>query len=97
MTRVDSEFCVSKEIIDKKIGQKTIFLALPYGRTNKNVLRISESLGYRAAVSAEKGRNPFFSNPLTLKKIHELEEELSLAKKQDVDTENCPKLLRNGN
>jgi len=68
LARVESELRVSKEIIDKKIGQKTILLSFPYGRANKNVLEISERLGYRAAVTVKKGSNPFFSDPLTLKR-----------------------------
>ncbi|MEA1946105.1 MAG: polysaccharide deacetylase family protein [Thermodesulfobacteriota bacterium] len=54
LARVENELRVSKEIIDKNIGQETIFLAFPYGRFNKNVLEISERLGYRAAVTVKK-------------------------------------------
>lgn len=68
LARVESELRVSKEIIDKKIGQKTVLLSFPYGRANKNVLKISERLGYRAAVTVKRGSNPFFSDPLTLKR-----------------------------
>jgi len=68
LVRVENELRVSKEIIDKKIGQDTIFLSFPYGRFNKNVLEISERLGYRAAVTVKRGSNPFFSDPLTLRR-----------------------------
>ena len=68
LVRVENELRVSKEIIDKKIGQDTIFLSFPYGRFNKNVLKISERLGYRAAVTVKRGSNPFFSDPLTLRR-----------------------------
>lgn len=68
LARVENELRVSKEIIDKKIGQETVFLAFPYGRFNKNVLEISERLGYRAAVTVKRGSNPFFANPLILKR-----------------------------
>ena len=68
MARIEKELRVSKQIIDKKLEQNTIFLAFPYGRYNQNVLGISRRLGYRAAVTVKRGSNPFFADPLTLRR-----------------------------
>lgn len=68
LKRIETELRLSKKIIDTKLGQDTIFLAYPYGKYNKQVLKISKRLGYKSAVSVKKGSNPFFINPLTLKR-----------------------------
>lgn len=68
LDRIDKELRVSKQIIDEKLQQDTIFLAFPYGRYNSTVLGISERLGYEMAVSVKRGSNPAFSSPLTLKR-----------------------------
>jgi len=68
LDRIDKELRVSKQIIDEKLQQDTIFLAFPYGRYNSTVLGISERLGYEMAVSVNRGSNPAFSSPLTLKR-----------------------------
>jgi peptidoglycan/xylan/chitin deacetylase (PgdA/CDA1 family) len=73
MARIEKELGVSKQIIDKKLEQNTIFLAFPYGRCNQNVLEITRRLGYRAAVTVKKGSNPFFADSLTLKRTQILE------------------------
>ncbi len=66
--RIKKELLLSKKIIDKKLGQDTIALAFPYGRYNKTVLKISESIGYKIAVTVDRGSNPFFTNSLALKR-----------------------------
>jgi len=76
LARVENELRVSKEIIDKNIGQDTIFLAFPYGRFNKNVLEICERLGYRAAVTVKRGSNPFFADPLALRRTQILKRDM---------------------
>jgi peptidoglycan/xylan/chitin deacetylase (PgdA/CDA1 family) len=68
LKRIEHELHLSKEIIDTKLGQDTIFLAFPYGRYNKQVLNSSKRFGYKAAVSVKRGSNPFFIDPLTLKR-----------------------------
>jgi peptidoglycan/xylan/chitin deacetylase (PgdA/CDA1 family) len=68
MDRIEKELRVSKQIIDKKLKQNTIFLAFPYGRYNKNVLEITRGLGYQVAVTVKRGSNPFFADPLTLRR-----------------------------
>jgi len=64
--RIKKELLLSKKIIDKKLGQDTINLSLPYGRYNADVLKIAKSVGYKVAVTVDRGSNPFFTNPLAL-------------------------------
>ena len=76
MARIEKELRVSKRIIDKKLRQNTLFLAFPYGRYNQNVLEISRRLGYRVAVTVKKGSNPFFADPLILKRTQILKRDM---------------------
>jgi peptidoglycan/xylan/chitin deacetylase (PgdA/CDA1 family) len=66
--RVKRELLVSKQIIDKKLNQDTIYLAFPYGRYNQRILNICDQVGYEMAFSVKRGGNPFFSDPLILKR-----------------------------
>ncbi len=66
--RIMKELRVSKQIIDKKLNQDTISLAFPYGSYNEEVLNFTKSCGYKIGVSVKRGSNPFFSDPLTLKR-----------------------------
>lgn len=66
--RVKSELLDSKRLLDKNLGQNTIYLAFPYGRYNERVLAISEQVGYRLGFSVKRGGNPFFADPLRLKR-----------------------------
>ncbi len=68
MSRIEKELSMSKQIIDKKLNQNTVFLAFPYGRYNQGVLDMCKRLGYTIAVSVKRGSNPFFADPLTLRR-----------------------------
>jgi peptidoglycan/xylan/chitin deacetylase (PgdA/CDA1 family) len=76
-SRIDKELRISKQIIDKKLGQNTILLAFPFGRYNPSVLEISKRLGYQAGVTVKKGANPFFANPLTLQRTQVLKKDMT--------------------
>ncbi len=64
--RIRKELSLSKKIIDKELGQNTISLSFPYGRQNPDALEIAKSVGYKIAVTVDRGSNPFFTNPLAL-------------------------------
>jgi peptidoglycan/xylan/chitin deacetylase (PgdA/CDA1 family) len=66
--RIERELRVSKQLIDKELRQNTIFLAFPYGRYDETILGMCERFGYKMAVSVERGSNPFFADPLTLRR-----------------------------
>ena len=66
--RIENELVRSKKIIDRKLGQKTIHLAFPYGGYNQRILQLSEGAGYKIGLSVRKGSNPFFADPLSLKR-----------------------------
>ena len=68
IARVKRELLVSKQIIDKRLNQDTIYLAFPYGHYNQRILNICDQVGYEMAFSVKRGGNPFFSDPLTLKR-----------------------------
>jgi peptidoglycan/xylan/chitin deacetylase (PgdA/CDA1 family) len=77
MGRIEKELRESKQIIDKELGQNTILLAFPFGRYNPSVLEISKRLGYQVAVTVTRGGNPFFANPLTLKRTQVLKKDMT--------------------
>jgi peptidoglycan/xylan/chitin deacetylase (PgdA/CDA1 family) len=68
IARIERELLISKQIIDKKLSQNTISLAFPYGRYNQRVLGICDQVGYKMAFSVKTGGNPFFADPLHLRR-----------------------------
>ncbi len=66
--RLYKEIVFSKQTIDRQLNQNTTIFSFPYGRYNKHVMALSRKAGYEMAVSVERGGNPFFSNPLALKR-----------------------------
>jgi len=76
LARITKELKSSKQIIDNKLEQDTIYLSFPYGMHNQAILRISDQEGYKIAVSVKRGGNPFFADPLFLKRDQILKEDL---------------------
>ncbi len=66
--RLIKELKGSKAIIDKRLNQDTDLLAYPFGNFDPRVVRLSAEAGYKIAVSVNRGGNPFFANPLTLRR-----------------------------
>ncbi len=64
--RIKKELLMSKKIIDKQLNQDTISLAFPYGRYSPKAMETAKSVGYKIAVTVDRGSNPFFTNPLAL-------------------------------
>jgi len=76
MSRIEKELSMSKQIIDKKLNQNTVFLAFPYGRYDQSVLDMCKRLGYKIAVSVKRGSNPFFADPLALRRSQILKRDI---------------------
>ncbi len=68
LARVKKELLVSKKIIDRELRQNTIYFAYPYSNYNERILHMTQKAGYKLGVSVERGGNPFFADPLTLKR-----------------------------
>lgn len=66
--RIRRELFRSKEIIDKKLNQNTTYFAFPYGAYNHRILGLCEEAGYKLGLSVKRGGNPFFSDPLVLRR-----------------------------
>jgi peptidoglycan/xylan/chitin deacetylase (PgdA/CDA1 family) len=77
ISRIERELLLSKEIIDKKLQQNTIILAFPFGRYDSRTLAICERLGYKIGTSVMSGSNPFFADPLALRRNQVLSDDLS--------------------
>jgi peptidoglycan/xylan/chitin deacetylase (PgdA/CDA1 family) len=76
--RLEEEIVHSKKIIDRNLAQDTFFFAFPYGKYNPQILKMTASAGYKMAVTVDRGSNPFFTNPLALKR--------DMVLKRDLDT-----------
>jgi peptidoglycan/xylan/chitin deacetylase (PgdA/CDA1 family) len=74
--RIRKELVTSRKIINRKLGQKTRYLSLPYGNYNDKVLRLCEQVGYKMALSVQRGGNPFFADPLFLRRDQVLERDM---------------------
>jgi peptidoglycan/xylan/chitin deacetylase (PgdA/CDA1 family) len=68
LARIVKELRLSKQIIDDQLNQDTVYLAFPYGEHNQRILSLCEQVGYKMGFSVRKGGNPFFSDPLTLRR-----------------------------
>jgi peptidoglycan/xylan/chitin deacetylase (PgdA/CDA1 family) len=68
MDRIRKELLQSKQIIDKKLDQNTVYFAYPYGKYNHRILSLCEEAGYTMAFSVKRGGNPFFSDPMVLRR-----------------------------
>ena len=73
IARIEEEIQGSKKIIDKKLGQDTCILAYPYGYYDQRSINVARQAGYKIAMSIRRGGNPFFVNPLSLRRDQILE------------------------
>ncbi len=76
LARIKEELYVSKKIIDQKLNQDTYFLAYPFGYYDQRSAQIAREAGYKIAMSVKRGGNPFFANPLTLRRDQILQKDL---------------------
>jgi peptidoglycan/xylan/chitin deacetylase (PgdA/CDA1 family) len=74
--RVHKEIFVSKQILDQKLGQNTTVFAYPFGYYDQRTMELVRAAGYRLAFSVDRGGNPFFSNPWSLKRDQILKEDM---------------------
>ena len=82
IARVRRELGQSKQIIDKKLGQNTIVLAYPFGYYDRRAVNLAREAGYELAASVRRGGNPFFANPLALKRDQVLKRDMVTFKKR---------------
>jgi peptidoglycan/xylan/chitin deacetylase (PgdA/CDA1 family) len=82
IARVRWELGESKKIIDRKLGQDTIVLAYPFGYYDQRAVNLANEAGYRLAASVRRGGNPFFANPLALKRDQVLKRDMATFKKR---------------
>lgn len=76
IARLKEELYGSKTIIDQKLGQDTYFLAYPFGYYDQRSIQMAKAAGYKLAMSVKRGGNPFFANPLTLRRDQILEKDM---------------------
>ena len=62
------ELMDSSGIIKKHLNKDVKYLAYPYGDTNHLVVALLRKLGYRGALTVERGSNPFFIHNYRIKR-----------------------------
>jgi peptidoglycan/xylan/chitin deacetylase (PgdA/CDA1 family) len=76
MARIKKELYGSKKIIDQKLGQDTYIIAYPFGYYDQISIQMAKKAGYKMAMSVKRGGNPFFANPLVLRRDQILERDM---------------------
>ena len=82
LARVTHELTASKKIIDKQLNQDTIFFAYPYGSYNQLTVQLTQKAGYQLGLGIQYGGNPFFADPLSLKRNQILSDDFEYFKKR---------------
>jgi len=72
-SQIVKELKESKEIIEKKIGQKVYFLSYPNGNYDERIIKIADQHGYMAGFTCNAGVNVSLDDNLELKRKHILE------------------------
>jgi peptidoglycan/xylan/chitin deacetylase (PgdA/CDA1 family) len=69
MKRLDAEARVPREAIERHLNtQQVLDFAYPYGDANEQVLEVLARQRYRLAVTVNPGGNPFYAQPLMLRR-----------------------------
>jgi peptidoglycan/xylan/chitin deacetylase (PgdA/CDA1 family) len=76
--RLDSEIRVPQEVLQRNLSTTVTHYAYPYGDANETVLARLGAADYRLGVTVNPGGNPFFAQPLMLRRTmvfgdHDLE------------------------
>jgi peptidoglycan/xylan/chitin deacetylase (PgdA/CDA1 family) len=74
--RVRRELVLAKQTLDDRLNQNTRYLAFPYGEFTPALLKLCEEIGYRIGFSVKAGGNPFFTEPLALKRDQILKKDM---------------------
>jgi len=78
LARLKEEISRSKAIIDHKLDQDTLIFSYPFGRRNQTVKSLSRQAGYKLAVTVDRGGNPFFADPFTIRRDQVLKRDMKL-------------------
>ena len=76
LARINEELYGSKKIIDQKLNQNTYFFAYPFGYHDQRSIQTAREAGYKIAVSVKRGGNPFYANPLALRRDQILQKDM---------------------
>lgn len=68
--RILNDFKLSKELIEKNIGNKIVSLAYPFGGYNKNIEEIAKQAGYDQIYTTDIGVMKKSDSPYSIKRIN---------------------------
>ena len=67
-SRLNKELTAGRDLLQRKLGVSVSIFAYPYGEANAAVIEQAEKADYRLAVTVNPGSNPFFVQPLLLRR-----------------------------
>ncbi len=67
--RLETEVRVPREQIERRLNQPVLSFAYPYGDANETVLELLGLHRYRFGVTVYPGGNPFYAQPLMLRRV----------------------------
>jgi len=76
LARLKKEIFRSKEIIDRELDQDTLIFSYPFGRRNETAISLSRQAGYKLAVTVDRGGNPFFEDPFSIRRDQVLKRDM---------------------
>jgi peptidoglycan/xylan/chitin deacetylase (PgdA/CDA1 family) len=76
LARLKHEIFRSKKIIDRELDQDTLIFSYPFGRCNQTAISLSRQAGYKLAVTVDRGGNPFFADPFTIRRDQVLKRDM---------------------
>lgn len=68
--RVINDFKISKELIEKNIGNKVVALAYPYGKYNSEVEELAKEIGYKQTFTTDIGLMRRSDSPYLIKRLN---------------------------
>ncbi len=76
------ELILSKDIIEKKLNKKSLFIAWPWGEYNSKSLKLAEEIGFQGAVTTEVGSNRCGGYAMRIKRFKVYKQDLGWFKKR---------------
>ncbi|PIE71885.1 MAG: hypothetical protein CSA22_00570 [Deltaproteobacteria bacterium] len=68
LSAIAEELNTSRQVIYKKTGVTTQFLAYPYGKTDPVIVSLARRFGFKGGFTVDRGGNPFCQDPFLIRR-----------------------------
>lgn len=79
---LEEELALSKNIIEKKLNKKCLFIAWPWGEYNPKLVKLAEKVGFQGAVTTEVGSNECGGYAMRIKRFKVYKQDLGWFKRR---------------